>query len=115
MDVQALVAQARQALSVDRVFGQPFEQDGIAVLPVATVRGGGGGGGGPTGGGGGGLEARAAGVFVIDHGRVRWQPAIDPNRAMAVGLIALLVIRSMLRGRARTKRALAKTKGHRPR
>src|SRR5438876_342967 len=60
MDVQSLVAQARDALSVERVFGTPYEKDGIAVVPVASVRAGGGGGGGPTGGGGGGVEARPA-------------------------------------------------------
>ena len=36
MDVQSLVAQARDALSVERVFGTPYEKDGIAVVPVAS-------------------------------------------------------------------------------
>ena len=107
MDVQSLVNQAREALTVERVFGQPYERDGITLLPVAAVRGGGGGGGGPTGGGGGGIQARPTGVFVIEQGRVRWQPAVDPARVMALGVVALLVLRSIVKTRAKTKRALA--------
>ena len=66
MDVQAVITQARDALTVDRVFGQPYERNGVTVFPVATVRGGGGGGGGPTGGGGGGIQA---GRRLRDPGR----------------------------------------------
>jgi uncharacterized spore protein YtfJ len=108
MDVQAVISQARDALTVDRVFGQPYERNGVTVFPVATVRGGGGGGGGPSGGGGGGLEARPAGAFVIQGDSVRWQPAVDSNRVLAFGIVALLVIRSIVKTRAKTRRALAK-------
>jgi len=108
MDVQAVITQARDALTVDRVFGQPYERNGVTVFPVATVRGGGGGGGGPTGGGGGGIEARPAGAFVIQGDTVRWQPAVDPSRVLALGIVALLVLRSIVKTRAKTKRALAK-------
>jgi len=108
MDVQAVITQARDALTVDRVFGQPYERNGVTVFPVATVRGGGGGGGGPTGGGGGGIEARPAGAFVIQGDTVRWQPAVDPSRVLAFGIVALLVLRSIVKTRTKTKRALAK-------
>src|SRR5205809_518728 len=64
MDVQTVIAQARDALTVERVFGAPYEKNGVTVFPVAAVRAGGGGGGGPTGGGGGGIEARPAGAVV---------------------------------------------------
>src|SRR5437899_13111653 len=104
MDVQAAITQARDALTVDRVFGQPYERNGVTLFPVATVRGGGGGGGGPTGGGGGGVEARPAGAFVITGNSVRWQPAVDVNRVLAFGVVALLVLRSIVRGRQKTKR-----------
>ena len=111
MDVQSLVAQARDAHTVDRGIGQPYEKNGITVVPVAAVRGGGGGGGGPTGGGGGGLEARPAGAFVIRGDSVKWVPAIDVNRIVVgcqiVGLVALLTIRSVEKARERTKRAEA--------
>jgi uncharacterized spore protein YtfJ len=108
MDVQAVITQARDTLTVDRVFGQPYERNGVKVLPVASVRGGGGGGGGPTGGGGGGVEARPAGAFVISGDVVRWQPAVDANRVLVFAAVALLVIRSIVRTRAKTKRALAR-------
>src|SRR5256885_13194487 len=104
MDVQSLVEQARDALSVERVFGTPYEKDGIAVVPVASVRGGGGGGGGPTGGGGGGIQARPAGAFVIQSGTVRWQPAVDVDRVLAFAVVALLTLRSIVKTRAKTKR-----------
>src|SRR5438046_6901290 len=106
MDVQSVITQARDTLTVERVFGQPYERNGVTVFPVATVRGGGGGGGGPTGGGGGGIEARPAGAFVIRGDSVRWMPAVDLNRVLAAGVIALLVLRSIVRTRARTRRAL---------
>jgi uncharacterized spore protein YtfJ len=108
VDVQSVISQARDALTVDRVFGQPYEKNGVTLFPVAAVRAGGGGGGGPTGGGGGGIEARPAGAFVIENGRVRWQPSIDVNRVLAFGVVALLVLRSLARTRAKTRRSLAR-------
>jgi uncharacterized spore protein YtfJ len=44
MDVEQLIADARDALTVKRVFGEPYEHNGITVLPVAKIQGGGGGG-----------------------------------------------------------------------
>lgn len=76
----------RDALSVRRVFGDPYELDGITVIPVARVVGGGGGGGGQgvkdeekgSGFGTGfGLRAHPVGVYEIRHGQVEWKPAID--------------------------------------
>lgn len=60
MDVQRMIAEVRDVITVERVFGEPYERDGITIIPAATVQGGGGGGGGegPTGQGkgeGGGL------------------------------------------------------------
>lgn len=111
MDVQAVISQARDALTVDRVFGQPYERNGVTMFPVAAVRGGGGGGGGPTGGGGGGLEARPAGAFVIRGDVVRWQPAVDPNRVLVFGIVALFVLRSIVKTRAKARIVLTKLGG----
>lgn len=36
----------RDALSVRRVFGDPYEIDGMTIIPVARISGGAGGGGG---------------------------------------------------------------------
>ncbi|MEU4619333.1 spore germination protein GerW family protein [Actinoplanes sp. NPDC023801] len=106
-----------EAATVARVFGTPIERDGVTVVPVATVGGGGGAGGGsgapadgdePQGegsGGGFGFTARPAGVYVIRDGRAQWLPAVDVNKIVLGGQIALvaafLVVRSVLRRRRR--------------
>ena len=46
MDVPEVVTQIRDAITVKRAFGEPYERDGIVVIPAARVGGGGGGGGG---------------------------------------------------------------------
>jgi uncharacterized spore protein YtfJ len=112
MDVQQLIDSARDTLTVKRVFGDPYERNGVTVVPVARVQGGGGGGQGdsPDGkgfGGGGGLTARPAGVFVLTGEQVRWQPAVDVNRivlgAQVVAVVALLTWRSVAKSRLQTR------------
>jgi uncharacterized spore protein YtfJ len=44
VDVENLLAQVADNLSVRRVFGAAYEKDGILIIPVAIVAGGGGGG-----------------------------------------------------------------------
>jgi uncharacterized spore protein YtfJ len=104
MDVEQLIADARDALTVKRVFGEPYEHNGITVLPVAKIQGGGGGGQGDSAegqgvGGGGGLAVHPAGVYVLTGDRVRWQPAVDVTRivvgAQVVAVLALLTWRSV--------------------
>ena len=65
MDLQEMLGQARDAITVRRVFGDPYEKNGMTVIPAARVQGGAGGGTGegPEGegsgsGGGFGLTAR---------------------------------------------------------
>ena len=96
MNVDELLSGARDAISVRRVFGDPIEQEGTIVVPVAKVGGGGGGGGDSehNGGGGFGLGAKPAGVYVIKDGQVSWRPAIDPVR---VGLLAAVALALLLR------------------
>ena len=119
MDVQEMLTGARDAISVGRVFGEPFEKNGVTILPAASVRGGGGGGSGesPQGegkgtGGGFGVTARPVGAYVIRGDEVRWEPAVDVTRmalmGQAVAVIALLVIRSIVKSRAKTKARIAK-------
>jgi uncharacterized spore protein YtfJ len=105
MDVQETVAKARDAITVKRVYGAPYERDGITVIPAASVAGGAGGGSGEDpatksvgGGTGFGLTGRPVGAFVIKDGDVRWQPAFDATRIaqqllLTVGLLALLLLR----------------------
>jgi uncharacterized spore protein YtfJ len=112
MSVQDVIAQARDAMTVRRVFGEPYERDGIVLVPAAAIRGGAGGGSDPEGKGGGsgfGLMARPVGAYVIRDGGVRWEPAFDLNRVIlggqVLGVVALLVLRTVLKSRARRKRA----------
>ena len=94
MNVDELLSGARDAISVRRVFGDPIEQEGTIVVPVAKVGGGGGGGGDSehNGGGGFGLGAKPAGVYVIKDGQVSWRPAIDPIRVALVAVLALALL-----------------------
>lgn len=110
------IFKASDAITVKRVFGEPYEKDGLTVIPAAMVGGGSGGGGGHDAqnqegeGGGFGMAGRPAGAFVIRDGQVKWEPAIDPNRIVAVlgmVLIAFLLTRSRV-ARARAKAVAAK-------
>ena len=108
MDLMEAISAARDSITARRVYGEPYERDGVVVIPAASVQGGGGGGSGEedgkTGGGGGfGLRARPVGAYVIRGEEVSWQPAIDVNRVILggqiLGLVVLLVVRSIARGR----------------
>jgi uncharacterized spore protein YtfJ len=79
--VDGILSGAREAMTVKKVFGDPVEQDGVTVIPVAKVAGGGGGGEDTEGNGGGGfgLAAMPAGAYVIKDGEVTWKPAQSPN------------------------------------
>jgi uncharacterized spore protein YtfJ len=94
MKTTELVSTLRDAMTVSRVFGQPYERDGVTVIPAASVRGGAGGGNGRKAdtseegeGGGMGLVARPAGAYVIKDGRVSWQPAVDVNRIVTTAVL----------------------------
>jgi len=108
MSLEGVLDRARDMATVRRAFGDPYEKDGITVIPAANVIGGGGGGEGPDGaggtGGGFGGAASPAGAFVIENGSVRWQPAVDVNRLLALGVVALFVLRSIVKARQKTKR-----------
>lgn len=81
-DIDELIQGARDAISVSKVYGEPYEEDGVTVIPAAAVRGGGGGGGDTEGNGGTGfgLTASPVGAYVIKDGDVSWEPAVNPNR-----------------------------------
>jgi len=110
MEVQELISGVRDTISVKRVYGDPYEKDGLTVIPAATVRGGAGGGVGEHGGeetgkgGGLGLQARPSGAWIIEEGAVTWKPAIDVNRIVLGGqLVALAAI--LVTGRILTTHA----------
>jgi uncharacterized spore protein YtfJ len=100
MDFQETITTARDAITVKRVYGEPYERNGLAVIPAAAVLGGGGGGGSERGehsdgGGGFGVQARPIGAYVIRGEQVSWQPALDLNRVILgcqlLGLAAILL------------------------
>ena len=103
---------ARDALSVRRVFGDPYTVDGTTIIPAARIAGGGGGGGGegtgPDDEGGHGfgtgfaLRARPVGAYQIVDGEITWKPAIDADRlargaqflaGLTVACVTLVVLR----------------------
>ena len=108
-DVMKTVEQAKDAMTVKRVFGDPFEKDGVTVIPAARVQGGAGGGGGEGRGSGTGfgLNARPAGAFVIKGDEVEWRPAVDINKVIAGGQLvafaALLLARTIVKARTKVK------------
>jgi uncharacterized spore protein YtfJ len=110
MKVQEILKDAQDTLTVKRVFGEPFEKDGVTIIPAANISGGGGGGAGPdeSGGGGFGINARPSGAYVIKNGDVTWQPAIDINRVIfggqLVAIAGLLTLRTFIRKRRRGRR-----------
>lgn len=116
MQVSEVISTAKDAITVKRVFAEPYEKDGVTVIVAATVGGGAGGGTGhdekgQNGEGGGfGLSGRPAGAYVIKNGEVDWRPAVDPNRI--VTMVALVAIAYLL-SRPRATRARAKLRSRR--
>lgn len=113
MKAQEVMSQLNDAMQARRVFGEPYQKNGVTIIPVAAIRGGWGGGGGQgqtqeTGwGGGGGLTARPVGAFVIKGDEVTWRPAVDVNRMILVGqivgAIAVLTLGATLRALLRRR------------
>jgi uncharacterized spore protein YtfJ len=118
---EEILGRVRDTMRVEQVFGQPYERDGVTIIPVARVVGGGGAGGGaggpgaskgsgsaegaergPAAGSGWGFGASAApaGVYVIRDGIVSWEPAVDRNRVIflagMVTLVSVWAFRSIL-------------------
>jgi len=109
MQVREALGQAHDAMSVKRVFGEPYQQNGVTIVPVARIAGGGGGGDGQTQDGEGGsgvgfgMHATLAGAYVISGTDVTWIPAsstVDVNRIVIggqlVGVVLILAVRAIL-------------------
>lgn len=111
MKLDEVMNLAKDSITVKRIYAEPYEKDGVTVIPAAVVGGGGGGGighdekGQENEGGGFGLSGRPAGAFVVKNGNVEWRPAVDPNRI--IGIVGLAVVAYLL-SRPRLVRARAK-------
>ena len=107
------ILKTSDAITVRRVFGEPYEKDGLTVIPAAAVAGGGGGGSGHDQenqegeGAGYGIAGRPAGAYVIKDGKVTWMPAVDPTRIVAV--VGFVVVAYLL---TRPRFAKAKAKAY---
>jgi uncharacterized spore protein YtfJ len=115
METHDVIAQARDALTVKRVFGEPYENDGVTIIPAARVHGTAGGGGGQDpqsqgqgSGSGFAIAARPVGAFVIRDGELRWRPAVDVTRialgGQVVAVVALLTVRAIIKMWVKAKR-----------
>lgn len=110
MNALDAISQAKDVITVRRVYGDPIQENGLTIIPAANVTGGGGGGGDTAGNGGAGFGVRAmpAGAWVIKDGDAQWRPAFDLNRTILVGqliaIVALLVTRSVVKSLAKAKR-----------
>jgi uncharacterized spore protein YtfJ len=116
MKVTELFDTAKDAITIRRVYAEPYEKDGLTVIPAAVLMGGAGGGTGHDEkgqegeGGGFGVRGRPAGAWVIADGQATWRPAVDPNRMMAVlGLVLVAYLLSrprMMRAKAAAAKSL---------
>lgn len=109
---EELLAEAKDVITVKKVFGEPYQSNGVTMIPAAAVRGGFGSGEGegtptsPAGRGGGmGVSGRPIGAYQIKGDQVTWIPAVDVSRVIFTGqimaIVALLVVRSILKSRKR--------------
>jgi uncharacterized spore protein YtfJ len=114
MEVEDVIGQARDVLTVKRVFGEPYEKDGLTIIPAARVQGGVGAGGGEDpqsqgkgSGGGLAMTARPVGAFVIHDGELSWRPAVDVTRialgGQVVAVVALLTLRAIIKAWVKAK------------
>jgi uncharacterized spore protein YtfJ len=108
MKIDELLARARETVTVRMVFAEPYEKDGLTIIPAARVVGGGGGGSGRDkegrrgDGGGLGLVAKPVGAFVIKDGQVRWHPALDVTQLVTT--IGAVIIGGLMANARRRKK-----------
>ncbi|MDH3226327.1 MAG: spore germination protein GerW family protein [Thermoleophilia bacterium] len=110
--LRTTASDVRASMRAQAAFAEPVTQNGLTILPAASVRGGFGGGGGggaaargrgkrgadASGDAGGdgegtgmgmgfGVNARPVGAYVISDDKVHWKPAIDPTRMFIAGCL----------------------------
>ncbi|MCA1279663.1 hypothetical protein [Saccharopolyspora sp. 7B] len=99
--VAALTAELREG----QVFGPAVQQDGTTLLPVVQVRRGGGvSGRRKNRSGGGGTIAKPVGAWAVTAQGAVWHPAVDVNRIVLGGQVALNAVAVALAVAFRRKR-----------
>ena len=109
---EEIFTETKDLVTVKKVYGEPYQSNGVTLIPAASVRGGMGSGEGdgsgttPAGRGGGmGIAARPIGAYRIKGDDVVWVPAVDLTRIIVTGqivaIVAMLVIRSILKARSK--------------
>jgi uncharacterized spore protein YtfJ len=96
---------------VKSVFGEPYEQDGKKIVPVAKVSYGWGGGEGKTekpenegeegGGIGAGVTAKPYGFIVIENEKVSYRPVFELAHVLMGATLFVLVWRFLFSGNGR--------------
>lgn len=109
--VEKTIEEAQAAMTVKRVFGEPFQVGDLTIVPAARVGGGGAGGGarGTSGGWGTGfgLVAQPMGVYVIDGMDAHWLPASAANPIIGLVTAPIQAVRTLLFGHRPWEKALA--------
>jgi len=111
--LEEMLAETKDLVTVKKVYGEPYQSNGVVFVPAASIRGGMGGGEGersattPAGQGGGmGISARPIGAYRIRGNDVDWVPAVDVTRVIVTGqivaIVFLWVLRSILKARTRS-------------
>jgi uncharacterized spore protein YtfJ len=93
MNMPEVLDELRSSIEAKRVYADPVREDGITIVPAATVRGGGGGGTDEEGssGGGFGIAGNPTGAWVLKEGEVHWKPAIDATKVLLLGELTAMV------------------------
>jgi uncharacterized spore protein YtfJ len=102
-----ILEQIKELMTGSTVFGEPYEKNGLTLIPAARVWASGGGVNGSADNetGGAGVQARPAGAFVVTGGEAKWLPSIDANRIILglqiVAVIAILSWRAVAKASSR--------------
>ncbi len=93
MNMPEVLDELRSSIEAKRVYADPVHEDGVTVVPAATVRGGGGGGTDDEGqsGGGFGIAGSPTGAWIVKEGQVTWKPAIDVTKVLVLGELTAIV------------------------
>ena len=112
MNVQGTLSGVQDLMAAKRVYGEPYEHNGLTIIPAAAVRGGGGGGADDAGQGGAGfgVVATPKGAWVIEGDKVTWKPAVDVNRVIMGGQIVafavIMTVREIVKLRAQRQKTM---------